>query len=63
MFDWMNALFAFFCIMALGIFVWMISGIAVWIENKIGFPAGLLAVFVSIAVVFALAAGAGVVVI
>lgn len=59
MFDWMNAFFAFFCIMALATFVWMISGIAVWIENKIGFPAGLLAVFLSIAIVFALVAGVG----
>lgn len=59
MFDWMKALFAFFGVMALGIFVWMISGIAVWIENKIGFPAGLLAVFVSIAIAFALIVGVG----
>ena len=61
MFDWMKALFAFFCAMALGTFVWMISGIAVWIENKFGFPAGLFAVFVSIAIVFALIVGAGVI--
>lgn len=59
MFDWMKATFAFFGIMALGTFVWMIGGIAVWIENKIGFPAGLIAVFVSIAIVFALVTGAG----
>lgn len=59
MFDWANALFAFFVFMALFIFIWMISGIAVWIENKIGFPVGLLAVFVSVSIVFALIVGCG----
>lgn len=58
MFDWENALFAFFVFMALFIFVWMIAGIAVWIENKIGFPSALLAVFVSIAIAFAFGVGA-----
>lgn len=59
MFDWMKALFVFFSIMALGTFVWMISGFAVWIGNKFGFPAGLIAVFVSIAIMFALIMGVG----
>lgn len=57
MFDWMDALFAFFSVMAFGTFVWMISGIAVWLENKIGLPLMMFAVFVSIAIVFALVAG------
>ena len=59
MFDWMNALFAFFSVMALATFAWVISGIAVWCENKIGFAAGLLVVFVSIAIMFALIVGVG----
>lgn len=57
MFDWMAALFAFFSVMALVTFVWMISVIAVWIEKKLGFTAGLFAVFVSVAIMFALIVG------
>lgn len=59
MFDWMGAAIAFFGFIALGIIVCMISCTAAWIENKIGFPAGLIAVFVSIAIMFALISGVG----
>lgn len=57
MFDWMKALVAFLGIMAFGTLAWMISRFAVWIDNKFGFQAGLVAVFVSLAIVFALLRG------
>ena len=57
MFNWTEALFAFFVIMGLFMIAWMIASIVIWIEDRIGYPYGLLSVFVIVGIMFALIVG------